>query len=193
MGNDNLDALRKMIPKTYNHRKHVALEIWVVLSQCKGLQAMMDKYVFNDGSVRDLMSLTGTIPVTFNGQKYNIPVQLWLEESYPGSAPMCYVKPTQEMMIVRSRHINSNGEVLLPYLEEWKHTECDLFSLVQVMSAIFGEIPPLCIRPGVEPDQATCSQQSQRYTGASSDAGTSSISLISEDDPPFQEDNETNC
>ncbi|XP_062316802.1 tumor susceptibility gene 101 protein [Osmerus eperlanus] len=81
----------------------------------------MDKYVFNDGSVRDLMSLTGTIPVTFNGQTYNIPVQLWLEESYPRSAPMCYVKPTQEMMIVRSRHINSNGEVLLPYLQEWKH------------------------------------------------------------------------
>lgn len=55
------------------------------------------------------------------GKRYNIPVCLWLNESYPRSAPICYVKPTRDMMIVSSRHVNSNGEIMLPYLDEWRH------------------------------------------------------------------------
>lgn len=95
------------------------------------------------------MSLTGTIPVVYNGnddlpsaaafevlewsgylkhvfhvvpqsdKTYNIPVCVWLEESYPHTCPFCYVKPTRDMMILHSQFVTSNGEVLLPYLAEW--------------------------------------------------------------------------
>lgn len=54
------------------------------------------------------------------GKTYNIPVCVWLEERYPQTGPLCYVKPTREMMIVQSQHVTSNGEVLLPYLDHWK-------------------------------------------------------------------------
>lgn len=111
--------------------------------------------VFNDGTAKTLISLTGTIKVFFNGKLdhkdkwiyfpvvlqsrnmlcsmqntstlcalgklYNIPVSLWLKESYPRTAPICYLKPTSEMVVVTSKHVNSNGEILMPYLDEWRH------------------------------------------------------------------------
>lgn len=78
---------------------------------------------------------------------YNIPVSVWLEESYPQSSPIVYVRPTQEMMIVKRTFISSNGEVLLPYLEDASlfslisQGECDLVSLLLVIAAMFGECP----------------------------------------------------
>lgn len=56
----------------------------------------------------------------YKDKTYNIPVCLWLEESYPQTAPICYVRPTRDMLIIRGKYISSNGEVLMPYLEEWK-------------------------------------------------------------------------
>lgn len=101
--------------------------------------------VYNDGTTKTLVNLSGTIPVAYTGNKlifwpvvvrithvtpfptgvpsgktYNIPVCVWLEESYPRSAPLCYVKPTSEMLIVRSQNVSSNGEVLLPCLDQWR-------------------------------------------------------------------------
>ncbi|XP_023271228.1 tumor susceptibility gene 101 protein-like [Seriola lalandi dorsalis] len=114
------DTIKKMLPKAYV-RKHVAHEIYVAATHFKNLVPMMDKYVYNDGTTKDLMSLTGTIPVLFNDKTYNIPICLWIEESYPQTAPICYIRPTREMMIVRGKFISSNGEVEMPYLEEWKN------------------------------------------------------------------------
>ncbi|XP_073724986.1 tumor susceptibility gene 101 protein isoform X1 [Misgurnus anguillicaudatus] len=139
--------LRRILPKTYDHRTEVLSEISTVLSQHRHLEAVTDRFVFNDGTVKNLICLMGTIMVVYKGKPYNIPVCLWLKQSYPRTAPICYVKPTHEMMIVSSRHVNSNGEIMLPYLDEWRHTQCDLHSLIQVIMAVFGEVPPLCMRP----------------------------------------------
>uniref|UniRef100_A0A8U7MC10 Uncharacterized protein n=1 Tax=Corvus moneduloides TaxID=1196302 RepID=A0A8U7MC10_CORMO len=38
-----------------------------VITQYKDLKPVMDSYVFNDGSSRELMSLSGTIPVPYRG------------------------------------------------------------------------------------------------------------------------------
>lgn len=138
--------LRRILPKTYDHRRQVLSEISTVLSQHQYLQPVLERLVFNDGKARTLVSLTGTIEVFYEVQRYNIPVSLWLKESYPRSAPLCFVKPTPEMVTVTSRHINSDGEILMPYLDEWRHTQCDLHSLIQVMKAVFSEVPPLRLR-----------------------------------------------
>ncbi|KAF7661027.1 hypothetical protein LDENG_00271000 [Lucifuga dentata] len=187
------ETIKKMLPKTYL-QKHVAQEIYVALTHFKNLVPVMNKYVFNDGTTKDLMSLSGTISVMYNAKNYNIPVCLWLEESYPQTAPICYVRPTCEMMIIRRNHITSNGEVLLPYLEEWKHGECDLISLLQVMVVMFGEFPPVCMKPHPEPEQASCWQQFHRQPEVISSAdGSLYLSLAREDDQLFQQENETNC
>ncbi|KAK5867660.1 hypothetical protein PBY51_012129 [Eleginops maclovinus] len=181
-----------MLPKTYL-RKHVAHEIHVALTHFKNLVPLMDRYVYNDGTTKDLMSLTGTIPVMFEDQTYNIPVCLWIEESYPQTAPICFVRPTHEMMLLEGQYISNNGEVVLPYLEEWTFGECDLLSVLQVMIVVFGEFPPVCMQPLPEHEQAPCWLQFHRQAEVLSETdGSSFLDLTSEDDLPFQE-HETNC
>ncbi|XP_072527261.1 tumor susceptibility gene 101 protein isoform X2 [Salminus brasiliensis] len=107
----------------------------------------MDNYVFNDGSTRELMSLAGTVPVSYRGNVYNIPICLWLLDSYPYNPPICFVKPTSTMMIKTGKHVDANGKIYLPYLHEWKHPQSDLFGLIQVMIVVFGEEPPVFSRP----------------------------------------------
>ncbi|XP_030646477.1 tumor susceptibility gene 101 protein [Chanos chanos] len=138
--------LKKMLPKTYLHKKETLAEIIAVMSQNKHLEPVMDRFVYNDGTGKNLMSLQGTIAVLYKGKHYNFPVCLWLEESYPRSPPICFVKPTREMVIVPCKYVDNDGKILLPYLDEWRHTQCDLHGLIQVMMAVFGEIPPLCVR-----------------------------------------------
>ncbi|XP_077568230.1 tumor susceptibility gene 101 protein-like [Stigmatopora nigra] len=142
----NEGALKKML-KQYKYRDLTVHEITNVISQYKDLKPVMDGYVFNDGSVRDLMSLTGTVPVSYRGNVYNIPVCLWLLDTYPFNPPICFVKPTSTMMIKTGKHIDANGKIYLPYLHEWKHPHSDLYGLIQVMIVVFGEEPPVFSRP----------------------------------------------
>uniref|UniRef100_A0A8P4KPD2 Tumor susceptibility 101a n=1 Tax=Dicentrarchus labrax TaxID=13489 RepID=A0A8P4KPD2_DICLA len=131
----------------YKYRDLTVREITNVISQYKDLKPLMDAYVFNDGSTRDLMSLTGTVPVSYRGNVYNIPVCLWLLDTYPYNPPICFVKPTSAMMIKTGKHIDANGKIYLPYLHEWKHPQSDLYGLIQVMIVVFGEEPPVFSRP----------------------------------------------
>ncbi|KAL3061812.1 hypothetical protein OYC64_009863 [Pagothenia borchgrevinki] len=188
----NKGSIKKMLPKTYP-RKHVAHEIYDALTHFKSLVPLMDRYVYNDGTTKNLMSLTGTIPVMLEDQTYNIPVCLWIEESYPQTAPICFVRPTHEMMLIGGQYISNSGEVVLPYLEEWKSGECDLLSLLQVMVAVFGDFPPVCMQPHPEPEQAPCWLQFHRQAEVLSKTdGSMHLNLTGEDDLPFQE-HETNC
>uniref|UniRef100_A0AAY4CYV0 Tumor susceptibility 101a n=1 Tax=Denticeps clupeoides TaxID=299321 RepID=A0AAY4CYV0_9TELE len=146
----NESALKKSL-KQYKYRDLTVREITNVMSQYKDLKPMMDAYVFNDGSTRDLMSLTGTVPVSYRGNVYNIPVCLWLLDTYPFNPPICFVKPTSAMMIKTGKHIDANGKIYLPYLHEWKHPQSDLYGLIQVMIVVFGEEPPVFSRPTTQP------------------------------------------
>ncbi|XP_008310552.1 tumor susceptibility 101a isoform X2 [Cynoglossus semilaevis] len=146
----NETALRKML-KQYKNKDMTVREITNVISQYKDLKPVMDAYgkltVFNDGSTRDLLSLTGTVPVSYRGNVYNIPVCLWLLDTYPFNPPICFVKPTSAMMIKTGKHIDANGKIYLPYLHEWKPKVSDLYGLIQVMIVVFGEEPPVFSRP----------------------------------------------
>ncbi|XP_029289427.1 tumor susceptibility gene 101 protein [Cottoperca gobio] len=185
-------SIRKMLPKTYLC-KLVAHEIYFAVSHFNNLVPMMDKYVYNDGTTKDLMSLTGTIPVMIEDKTYNIPICLWIEESYPQTAPICYVTPTREMIVLSGKYISSNGEVLLPYLEEWKMGECDLVSVLQVMVAMFGDFPPVCMQPHPEHEQAPRWLHFHRQAEVLSKTdGSLYLHLTREDGLPFQE-HDTNC
>lgn len=62
------------------------------------------------------------------GNVYNIPVCLWLLDTYPYNPPICFVKPTSAMMIKTGKHIDANGKIYLPYLHEWKHVSSNSFN-----------------------------------------------------------------
>lgn len=99
--------------------------------------------VFNDGTKKDLFCLDGTIPVTYKGSVYNIPVCICLMDTHPKNAPICYVRPTADMLIKVSQYVDHNGKVYLPYLHDWSPSDSDLLVLTQVMISTFGDFMPV--------------------------------------------------
>lgn len=113
----------------------------------KGLKPVNDRFVFNNGTQKSLLSLTGTIPIRYKGNGYNIPIVIWLLDTHPINAPMVFVKPTVDMQIKVSRHVDHNGKVYLPYLHEWNRSNSDLLGLIQVLIMTFSEQPPVYAVP----------------------------------------------
>lgn len=143
------NKLKQFLSKYYNPditRKDVCR----VLEHYRGLNFRTEPFVFNDGSRKDLVNLQGTIPVNFKGNVYHIPICIWVMDTHPNNAPMCYVTPTQDMSIKVSNYVDHNGKIYLPYLHEWIPHKSDLGSLIQVMIVVFGDHPPVYAKPKTE-------------------------------------------
>ncbi|XP_022085632.1 tumor susceptibility gene 101 protein-like [Acanthaster planci] len=119
----------------------------LVFSTFKDVRPKMDTYVFNDGSQKTLLCIDGTIPVYYKGISYNIPICIWVMDTHPYNPPLCFVKPTKDMLIKPSKYVDANGKIYLPYLYDWDCPSSDLHTLIQVMSAVFGESPPVFSQP----------------------------------------------
>ncbi|EGT53632.1 hypothetical protein CAEBREN_03676 [Caenorhabditis brenneri] len=102
------------------------------LAQFKDLSPGTDTFLFPDGKRRTAFRLKGTIPVYYKGACYNIPVTVYLWDTHPYYAPICYVNPTATMVIKESEHVNKEGKVFLPYLNEWRFPGYDLSGLLQM-------------------------------------------------------------
>lgn len=77
--------------------------------------------------------VTGTIPVRYKGNNYNFPVRIWVLDTHPYHAPLCFVCPTPTMQIKVSRYVDESGRVYLPYLHDWNVNQgSDLLGVVQV-------------------------------------------------------------
>lgn len=59
----------------------------------------------------ELLLAEGTVPMYYQGVKYNIPVAIWLPERYPLAPPLVYVVPTPDM-VIKPRHtfVDASGE-----------------------------------------------------------------------------------
>ncbi|XP_073898860.1 ubiquitin-conjugating enzyme E2 variant 3 isoform X1 [Castor canadensis] len=103
----------------------------------------MDTYVFKDSSQKDLLNFTGTIPVMYQGNTYNIPVRFWILDSHPFAPPICFLKPTANMGISVGKHVDAQGRIYLPYLQNWSHPKSVIVGLIKEMIAKFQEELPL--------------------------------------------------
>ncbi|CAH4029087.1 tumor susceptibility gene 101 protein [Pieris brassicae] len=140
------NALKVFLSK-YKHRDYTSKEVTSLIQVYRGLTYRLEAFVFNNGARKDLLNLEGTIPVNYKGAYYNIPVCIWLMDTHPQNAPLCFVKPTTDMSIKVSKFVDSNGKVYLPYLHEWKPNGSTLQNLVQCMITAFGELPPVYSKP----------------------------------------------
>ncbi|XP_046441199.1 tumor susceptibility gene 101 protein-like [Daphnia pulex] len=139
------------LQKYYKNPEKAKRDVQNLLQHYRGLQPKVETFVFNDGASKQLLCLGGTIPVHYKGSDYNIPVALWLLETHPVNAPMVFVRPTSDMRLRISKHVDHNGKVYMPYLHVWSPNESDLVALVQVMIIIFGEQPPVYSVAGQPP------------------------------------------
>ena len=131
---------------SYRFKDQTKRDILGALHHYPGLKPRLEKYTFPDGRQRDLICLEGTIPVPYRGSMYNIPVGIWLLETHPDHAPMCYVRPTADMQIKVSQHVDNNGKIYHPYLHDWERSNSDILSLIQMCIITFGEQPPVFAR-----------------------------------------------
>lgn len=140
-------VVSQAVANRYQNAEKTKMDVMTALHNYRGLSPKLDKFVFNDGSDSELLNLDGTIPVRYKGAVYNIPICIWLLDNHPFSSPMVYVKPTPDMLIKASRHVDQNGKVYLPYLHEWNLNSSDLPGLIQIMIMTFSEMPPVYTKP----------------------------------------------
>ncbi|XP_054274933.1 tumor susceptibility gene 101 protein-like isoform X1 [Macrosteles quadrilineatus] len=145
----------KKITKSYLNQERTFQDITRTVSFYRGLAIKVESYVMANGRSKQLVCLNGTIPVTIVGNTYNIPVCIWLMDTHPNHAPVCFVKPTPDMQIKVSMFVDHNGKIYLPYLHDWTPNQSDLLGLIQVMICTFGEQPPVYAKPKTDTPAAT--------------------------------------
>uniref|UniRef100_A0A0C9S179 TSA: Wollemia nobilis Ref_Wollemi_Transcript_26238_1798 transcribed RNA sequence n=1 Tax=Wollemia nobilis TaxID=56998 RepID=A0A0C9S179_9CONI len=121
-----------------------------VIQEFPSLQAKTAVFSHNDGRTVNLLQAEGTVPMYYQEVMYNIPVIIWLLESYPRQAPCVYVTPTRDMIIKRGHpHVNASGMVSIHYLQAWVFPSSNLVDLVRNLSLLFGQDPPLYTKQSV--------------------------------------------
>ncbi|XP_039285970.1 tumor susceptibility gene 101 protein isoform X1 [Nilaparvata lugens] len=144
------EAKIKQLLTKYQNPDVTFRDIIAALKEYHGLACKQETYVFSNRFQMMLVNLQGVIPVTYMGVIYNFPVCIWLMDTHPNNAPVCFVKPTPDMSIKMSCYVDQNGKIYLPYLHDWSPASSDLLGLIQVMICIFGEHPPVYSKPKYE-------------------------------------------
>ncbi|KFK25620.1 hypothetical protein AALP_AA8G138200 [Arabis alpina] len=115
-----------------------------LVSSYSSLEPKTATFTHNDGRSVILLQADGTIPMPFQGVSYNIPIVIWLLESYPRHPPCVYVNPTRDMIIKRPHsNVSPSGLVSLSYLHDWVYPSSNLTDLAAQLSAAFSRDPPL--------------------------------------------------
>ncbi|XP_068929092.1 ubiquitin-conjugating enzyme E2 variant 3 isoform X3 [Petaurus breviceps papuanus] len=128
---------------TYKFRDLTVEELTNLNMSYPNFRFSMDTYVFKDNSQKDLLNFTGTIPVNYQGNTYNIPIRLWILDSHPFAPPICFLKPTPNMGISVGKHVDAQGRIYLPYLQNWSHPKSVITGLIREMIIKFQEELPL--------------------------------------------------
>ncbi len=83
----------------------------------------VESYYYNDGTSSELLCLHGTVACQYREKRYNIPIEIWLQQNHPNVSPFVYVKPTAADMCISSRneHVLPDVTIIIPYLKNWCH------------------------------------------------------------------------
>uniref|UniRef100_A0A7N0T2Z3 Protein ELC-like n=1 Tax=Kalanchoe fedtschenkoi TaxID=63787 RepID=A0A7N0T2Z3_KALFE len=105
-------------------------------------------FAHNDGRTVNLLQAEGTVPMLYQAATYNIPIVIWLTDSYPRQPPCVYLNPTRDMVIKRPHpFVNPSGMVAIPYLHNWIYPTSNLVDLARNLSDVFARDPPLYSSP----------------------------------------------
>lgn len=137
-----------------------------------------------------LLTLQGTIPISFRGATYNIPVAYWIPHAYPREAPIAYVVPAANMLVRQSQDVDLSGLIKTDFLRawtrKWEVSYCsyldgciwpydpyssrsmqgnNLLLLTETLQGIFSREPPLYAKPAQH-------QHQHQYNGYTSGPST---------------------
>lgn len=132
------------LPYTEDVKWLIRQHLLSLLDNFPSLQPKTASFTHNDGRTVNLLQAIGTVPMVFQDVTYNIPVIIWLMETYPRHPPLVFVNPTKDM-VVKAAHpfVNPSGVVSIPYLQNWIYPSSNLVELARNLSIFFGRDPPL--------------------------------------------------
>ncbi|KAE9387486.1 UEV-domain-containing protein [Gymnopus androsaceus JB14] len=118
------------------------------------LKVKSDVYTYDDGRTHLLLCLHGLLPINYRNSTYHIPIDMWIPFSYPRSAPIVYVVPTQGMMVKNSKYVELSGRCDVASYEGTKGSWLDkgekktatrtgLLGLIDALMRWFGSDPPV--------------------------------------------------
>lgn len=167
------------LPYAEGMKWHVRQHMVHLAEAYPNLQPKTAVYTHNDGRAVSLLQADGTVPMTFQGATYNIPVIIWLMESYPHQAPLVFVNPTRDMMIKRHHpFVSPNGVVSIPYVNSWVFPSSNLVELARYLSHVFARDPPLYSRrksPNLNPNPSLNSNYGSMNSSLGSDVARPAI------------------
>ncbi|XP_070962418.1 ubiquitin-conjugating enzyme E2 variant 3 isoform X2 [Oncorhynchus clarkii lewisi] len=136
------EAIQKILSR-YKFRDVAIEELQKVHRIHPAMKPVAGTYTFSDGTQKDLLKLIGNIPVKYEGRSYNLPILLWLMDSFPFTPPICLLRPTTNMVIREGKHVDARGRIYLPSLHNWDHPKSSVVGLLAEMISQFEEEPPL--------------------------------------------------
>ncbi|XP_034254222.1 tumor susceptibility gene 101 protein isoform X2 [Thrips palmi] len=150
----------------YQSPENTSKDVISALNVYRGLTFSVEAFVFSNGTRKELLNLKGTVPVPYKGMNYNIPVKIWIMDTHPNNAPICYVNPTSDMIVKPSRTTDHSGKIYLPFLHFWDPRGAELLpSLIKNMISAFSAEPPVYAKPK---EAAQQQQQANQQQSASS-------------------------
>ncbi|GAA6108076.1 ubiquitin-conjugating enzyme E2 variant 3, partial [Tachysurus ichikawai] len=141
----NNESVKKILFK-YKFHDVAIEELQKIQVKYPDMKTGTGTYTFTDSSQKELLKLLGNIPVKYQGRSYNLPIQLWLLDSFPFTPPICLLRPTANMVIREGKHVDSKGRIYLPALHNWDHPKSSVIVLLEEMIAKFEEDPPLATK-----------------------------------------------
>jgi hypothetical protein len=114
---------RGTVPLPVAHPTNGGLQYVTSTSACNCSPSTLDHILttsaYENGTSALLLTLSGTLPVTFRGATYGFPVAIWVPYAYPREPPIVYITPSQDMVVRPGQHVSGDGRVYHPYLAQW--------------------------------------------------------------------------
>ncbi|CAL8071808.1 unnamed protein product [Orchesella dallaii] len=134
----------------YKRVSQTASAILEVTDKYNNLKYELKFFAFNNGIQKQLMTLTGTVPIKYKGTSHNIPMVVWLPTNFPVDAPTVFVKPTKKMPIQAKKepyYILPDGLVVLSSLffplRIFIGAGSTILEIINGLTAAFNKDPPV--------------------------------------------------
>eukprot|EP00049_Salpingoeca_infusionum_P002844 m.60493 g.60493 ORF g.60493 m.60493 type:complete len:413 (-) comp11820_c0_seq1:483-1721(-) len=136
--------LSMAVATIYDDMDSTMSQITMAMSRYTDLKAAKAPYTFPDGRDPEILCLTGTIPMSYQGNTYHTPIRAWLPIEFPYKAPMCYVVPSVNMKLSPNtpNMEPSSGFLTTPAIVQW-NARSYLVNALDEFSRLFSAYPPL--------------------------------------------------
>ncbi|EIW72790.1 hypothetical protein TREMEDRAFT_24652 [Tremella mesenterica DSM 1558] len=171
----------RTVLQPYPSRERILPEVMDVLAQWRTLSVKTEAFTFDTGHTALLLLLHGTLPITYRGATYQIPIHIWVPTEYPRAPPLVFVVPTAEMGIRKSHEVEPGGRVRDIVVEEWWGSwEIKTIGvLLRHLTDLFSLTPPVYARPPDQPKSPSIATPHRPSSAAGPAAGPSVMTLPS--------------